>query len=122
MWILLAITSALCLGFYDIFKKLSVDGNNVLVVLFINTLFSSLLMSPVIVEGLADGYIGLGGSLLGHTHIAIKALIVLSSWLLGYFSIKHLPLTIAGPINASRPVMVLVGAIIIYAEHLSVWQ
>lgn len=122
MWILLAVTSALCLGFYDIFKKLSVDGNNVLVVLFLNTLFSSLLMAPVIVTGLAEGYIGLGESLIGHARIMIKALIVLSSWLLGYFSIKHLPLTIAGPINASRPVMVLVGAILIYAERLNLWQ
>ena len=33
MWILLAVASALCLGFYDVFKKLSVAGNNVLVVL-----------------------------------------------------------------------------------------
>ena len=52
----------------------------------------------------------------------VKALIVLSSWLLGYFSIKHLPLTVAGPVNASRPVMVLVGAILIYGERLNAWQ
>ena len=43
MWILLAVVSALCLGAYDIFKKISVDGNNVPVVLFFNTLFSALL-------------------------------------------------------------------------------
>jgi transporter family protein len=125
MWILLAITSALCLGFYDIFKKLSVNGNNVLVVLFLNTLFSSLPMSPVIISDLAAGNMGLAGdagSLIGHIHIVVKALIVLSSWLLGYFSIKHLPLTIAGPINASRPVLVLVGAIAIYGECLNAWQ
>lgn len=122
MWILLAVASALCLGFYDVFKKLSVAGNNVLVVLFLNTLFSSLLMAPVIIASLADGYIGLGGSLTGHFRIMVKALIVLSSWLLGYFSIKHLPLTVAGPVNASRPVMVLVGAILIYGERLNAWQ
>ena len=81
------VASALCLGFYDVFKKLSVAGNNVLVVLFLNTLFSSLLMAPVIIASLADGYIGLGGSLTGHFRIMVKALIVLSSWLLGYFSI-----------------------------------
>jgi transporter family protein len=125
MWILLAVTSALCLGFYDIFKKLSVNGNNVLVVLLLNTLFSSLLMSPVIISDFAAGNVGLmgaDGSLTGHVHIIIKAFIVLSSWLLGYFSIKHLPLTIAGPINASRPVIVLVGAIAIYGECLNAWQ
>ena len=35
MWILLAIASAVCLGVYDIFKKLSLNGNNVLTVLFL---------------------------------------------------------------------------------------
>lgn len=79
-------------------------------------------MSPVIVGGLVHGYIGLGGEFHGHILIIVKALIVLSSWLLGYFSIKHLPLTIAGPINASRPVMVLVGALLIFGEHLNLTQ
>lgn len=52
MWIVLAIVSALCLGVYDVFKKLSLNANNVLIVLFLNTLFSSLLMAPIIVSGL----------------------------------------------------------------------
>ncbi len=55
MWIVLAIVSALCLGVYDVFKKLSLNANNVLIVLFLNTLFSSLLMAPIIVSGLVDG-------------------------------------------------------------------
>lgn len=49
MWILLAVCSALGLGFYDVFKKLSVKGNNVLLVLMLNTLFGTILMSPVLV-------------------------------------------------------------------------
>ena len=35
---------------------------------------------------------------------------------------KHLPLTIVGPINATRPVMVLVGALLVFGEQLNVWQ
>jgi len=35
---------------------------------------------------------------------------------------KHLPLSIVGPINATRPVMVLVGAMIIFSEVLNFWQ
>ena len=35
---------------------------------------------------------------------------------------KHLPLTIVGPINATRPVMVLVGAMLIFGERLNAWQ
>ena len=35
---------------------------------------------------------------------------------------KHLPLTIVGPINATRPVMVLVGAMLIFGERLNLYQ
>lgn len=122
MWIILAIASALGLGFYDVFKKLSLSNNNVLIVLFLNTLFSTMFMSPVIVMCLTEGSIGLGDSAVGHLRIILKAFIVLSSWLLGYFGIKHLPLTIAGPINASRPVIVLVGALVIFGERLNLMQ
>ena len=122
MWVLLATLSALCLGFYDVMKKLSVNGNNVLGVLFLNTLFGALLMLPVIILGLCHGNYGLGNTLEGHGYILLKSGIVLSSWLLGYASIKHLPLTIAGPVNASRPVLVLVGALLFFGERLNLWQ
>lgn len=119
MWILLAVISALCLGFYDIMKKLSVRDNDVLTVLLLNTVFGAILMSPVIILHLVSGSVGLGETAEGHYLILIKAVIVLSSWLLGYFAIKHLPLTIQGPVNASRPVMVLVGAVLIFGEQLN---
>ena len=122
MWIILAIASALCLGVYDVFKKLSLNGNNVLTVLFFNTLFGALLMSPIIVQCLMNGSIGLGDTVTGHSHILIKSFIVLSSWLFGYFGLKHLPITIAGPINATRPVMVLIGAMLIFGEQLNLMQ
>ena len=48
--------------------------------------------------------------------------IVLSSWIFGYFGMKHLPLTIVGPINATRPVMTLVGALLVYGEVLNLYQ
>lgn len=122
MWIILAIASALCLGVYDVFKKLSLNGNNVLTVLFFNTLFGALLMSPIIVQCLMNGSTGLGDTVTGHFHILIKSFIVLSSWLFGYFGLKHLPITIAGPINATRPVMVLIGAMLIFGEQLNLMQ
>ena len=79
MWVLLATLSALCLGFYDVMKKLSVNGNNVLGVLFLNTLFGALLMLPVIILGLCHGNYGLGNTLEGHGYILLKSGIVLSS-------------------------------------------
>ena len=48
MWLVLAFCSAFLLGCYDVNKKLSLNGNAVIPVLFLNTLFSSLLFVPFI--------------------------------------------------------------------------
>ena len=48
-----------------------------------------------------------------------KSALVLSSWMAGYVAMKHLPLTIVGPVNATRPVLVLVGAIFLFGERLN---
>ncbi len=129
MWLLLAFLSATLLGFYDVFKKHSLSGNAVIPVLFLNTLFSSLIFLPFILISY------LSPSLLDQTmffvptvgwevqkYIVLKSFIVLSSWILGYFGMKHLPLTIVGPINATRPVMVLVGALLFFGERLNLYQ
>ena len=129
MWIILAFISATLLGFYDVAKKQSLKGNAVLKVLLLNTLFSTILFSPIILNSI----FGLGwfegsrfsiplGSADDHFAVFIKAILVLSSWICGYFGLKELPLTIAAPINATRPVMTLVGAMIIFGERLNLTQ
>ena len=128
MWLILAFMSAALLGCYDSFKKQALKGNAVIPVLFLNTLFSSLIFLPFIilsdVSNVLDGTIFhvTSGGWEVHKYIVLKAVIVLSSWVLGYFGMKHLPLTIVGPINATRPVMVLVGALLVFGERLNVWQ
>ena len=128
MWLLLAFLSATLLGFYDTFKKKALGSNAVIPVLFLNTLFSSLIFLPFIIlsatTGVLDGTIfhADSGGWEVHRYILVKSCIVLSSWVLGYFGMKHLPLTIVGPINATRPVMVLVGAFIVFGERLNGWQ
>ena len=47
---------------------------------------------------------------------------MLSSWLCGYIGIKHLPITIVSPIQATRPVLVLLGALLIFGEKLNDYQ
>ena len=128
MWLLLAFLSATLLGFYDSFKKKALSGNAVIPVLFLNTVFSSLIFIPFII--LSYGSTTLDGSIFHvasggwevHKYILLKSCIVLSSWLAGYFGMKHLPLTIVGPINATRPVMVLVGALLVFGEQLNLYQ
>ena len=129
MWLSLAFLSAVLLGFYDSFKKESLGGNAVIPVLFLNTLFCSLIFIPFILLSYCgsalDGSIFKVGEYGGwevQKWILLKSVIVLSSWLLGYFGMKHLPLTIVGPINATRPVLVLVGAMIVFGERLNLLQ
>ncbi len=129
MWLLLAFTSAALLGFYDVFKKKALHDNAVLPVLGLNTIFSSLIFLPFIVLSYIDGgissqsmfYVPQAGWEV-HKFILLKSVIVLSSWIFGYFGMKHLPITIVGPINATRPVMVLVGAMLIFGERLNLYQ
>ena len=129
MWLYLAFVSALLLGFYDVAKKRSLANNAVLPVLWLNSVFGALLFLPLILN--SELSLGLGegtilsfeqGTLHDHLLIVIKAFIVLSSWMCGYFGLKHLPLTIVGPINATRPVMVLLGALLVFGERLNVMQ
>ena len=128
MWLLLAFLSACLLGFYDVFKKLSLKNNPVIPVLFLNTLFSSFFFLPFILvsseTNILDGSIFhvASGGWECHKWIMLKSIIVLSSWIFGYIAIKNLPITLVGPINATRPVMVLVGAMLVFGEKLNVWQ
>lgn len=115
IWLLFAFLSAALLGFYDVFKKQALRGNAVLPVLFLNTLCCSLLFLPLL------GEIPFGGWEV-QRYIVLKSGIVLASWLCGYFGMKHLPLTLVGPINATRPVMVLLGALLVFGEQLNLWQ
>ena len=129
MWLLLAFLSATLLGFYDVFKKQSLKDNAVLPVLFLNTFFSSLVFLPFILLSVYEPDL-LGGTIFNvpvagweqHKYIIIKSFIVLSSWIFGYFGMKHLPITIVGPINATRPVMVLIGAMLVFGERLNLYQ
>ena len=129
MWLTLAFTSAALLGLYDVAKKRALTDNAVLPVLLLNTLFSSQLFVPVIVAaecglGWFDGTLleSVPGDAHAHALVALKSAIVLVSWVFGYFAMKHLPLTIVGPINATRPVMVLVGAMLLFGERLNGYQ
>ena len=129
MWVSLAFLSALMLGLYDVAKKRSLKDNAVLPVLWLNTLFSSIIFLPSLLDsafggGWLDGSLleTTSGTLHDHARVFLKAVMVLSSWIFGYFGIKHLPLTIVGPINATRPVLTLCGAMLIFGERLNGYQ
>lgn len=128
MWILLAILSALCLGFYDVSKKQALTRFNVVGVLTLSVLFSSLLLLPFFVGSVA-GWIGEQSlfyvplvDVKTHVFIVIKAALVLSSWLCAYAAMKHLPISLVAPLNATRPMWTLLGALVLFGERLNAWQ
>ena len=129
MWIVLAFISALCLGCYDVSKKIALSENKVVDVLTISVCVSAVVLSVPLVlsrlcpEAMGESYFHvphLDGS--AHLFTLLKSLIVLSSWVFGYISLKHLPISVVSPMQATRPMWTLVGALLIFQEQLNTWQ
>ncbi|MCX7987546.1 MAG: DMT family transporter [Bacteroidales bacterium] len=129
IWIILSILSAILLGIYDIFKKISLTRNAVLPVLFFSSLINALLFIPVLYIAyfteLPIQYPLFQFSTLtfsDHLFFALKSVIVGSSWTLAYYAMKYLPITIVSPIRSSGPLWTLLGAVLIFGEKLTFWQ
>ena len=121
MWACWILASAVFLAFYDIAKKASVKDNAVLPVLLMATSAGG--AAYVTVLGLAGGISSaLDVSVQHFVLIAIKSLIVATSWVLTYCALKTLPITIATPIRASAPALVFIAAFFIYGERPSFVQ
>ncbi len=125
MWLLLAIGSAIFLGFYDIFKKISLQQNAVLPTLFFSTVAASIVMLVFVLLS-EMGFIPADNKafvphldIQGHIRMLLKTVIVLSSWICTYFALKHLPLTIFAPIRSSGPLWTTIGAFVFFSERLT---
>jgi len=128
-WGYLAVVSALFLAVYDLFRKSSLKGNAVLPVLYLSTLTSLFIFLPLILVSTYNTEVSHNAfwfvpSVPLHFHLffILKALIVASSWVLEYYAIKHLPITIVTPIRSTGPVWTVTGAVLIYGEVMSVMQ
>ncbi len=129
MWTVLAFISALCLGFYDVSKKIALRENRVIDVLTISICVSALFLSiPLILsrlcpEIMTDTHFYVPPmDRTAHAYTLLKSVIVLSSWIFGYISLKHLPISVVSPMQATRPMWTLIGALLIFQEHLNAWQ
>lgn len=129
MWVILALVSAVLLGLYDVFKKLSLNHNAVLPVLFISTITAAVIVFPVVLgsalwpEAFQSVYLYVP-PVTAHEHllIFIKSVIVVASWIFAFHAMKHLPITIISPIRATGPIWTLIGAILIFHERLNPMQ
>ena len=129
MWVVLAFISALCLGGYDISKKISLRDHRVVDVLTLSILISSLLLSLPLILSRFFPEVMTGThfyvpqlDLQAHLLTIVKSCIVLSSWVFAYISLKHLPLSVVSPMQATRPMWTLIGALLIFGERLNTWQ
>lgn len=128
-WIALSICSALLLGFYDLAKKHALRENAVLPVLFFGIVTSACVWLPFVLwSHLApESYPSaqfLVQPLAGYEHVLLflKSALVAGSWIFGYFALKHLPLSIAGPIRATGPLWTILLAVGLMSETPSAWQ
>lgn len=126
MWLFFGLLSALLLGAYDVSKKISVEANAVIPVLWISILLSSVLLLPfLLLSRLQPGFLTdtiffvPKLDLQAHFFVFLKALIVLASWILAYFSLKNLPITVVTPIRSTQPIWTVFGAILFWGESPS---
>jgi len=132
MWVILSLISAFLLGFYDIFKKQTVVGNAIIPVLFYSTMISGALFLPFVLLSQLNPAFFEGGflsklciePLTARQHLLIlgKTAIILVSWMFSYSAMKHLPITVVGPVNQLRPAISVVLLFLIFQEQLTVVQ
>jgi len=122
-WILLTALSALCLGVYDLLKKHAVLDNAVLPVLFWGVVTSAVLWLPFVIwSALAPDSVPVDFFRVDrldarrHGWLFAKSALVAASWLFGYFALKHLPLSTAGPIRSTGPLWTILIAVLFLGE------
>lgn len=120
-WTLWILASSVFLAFYDLAKKASVRDNAVLPVLLMSTCFGS---AAFAVGLAAAGDIGAvcRADLSTVCLAAVKSVIVATSWIFTFCTLRTLPITIATPIRASAPALVFVVAFFLYGEVPSLVQ
>lgn len=129
MWIYLGLLAALFLSFNALCRKMSVSGNAVFPVLFVSNATSLLLIFPFFIGSIfyAEKFqeIGMyvpGITLEDHFYIGIKAVLMTISWVLNFYALKYLPITIVTPIRGTGPFFTFLGAMFIYNESPVLFQ
>ncbi|MBQ8958394.1 MAG: EamA family transporter [Bacteroidales bacterium] len=132
MWVVLSLVSAFLLGFYDIFKKQTVVGNAIIPVLFYSTMISGLIFLPLVLLSSFKPYVFQGDfmqrlfiePITPRQHLLVmgKTAIILCSWMFSYSAMKHLPITVVGPVNQLRPAMSVILLFLVFQEELTLVQ
>ena len=130
-WVALGLLAGLVLGGYDFLTKLALRAQGVLTVVLVSSLLGACLWLPFL---LLPAGLGLGPVLqpLGlqplplawreHALLLPKSLMMVLTWVLSYYAVKALPLSISAGVRASGPLWTAMGAILLLGEQLNAWQ
>jgi len=128
-WIALGLLAGLVLGTYDFLTKLALREKTVLEVVLWSSVLGALIWTPFffVPEARADVFRHLGlypARLTGAQQIVLlpKSMMMVVTWILSYYAVKSLPLSISAGVRASGPLWTAVGAILFLSEQLSWWQ
>lgn len=123
-WVLLSILSALFLGVYDLAKKAGVRENAVPPVLFFGVLAGAAVWAPLLLWSAvfpdsfpSERFMVKPLEPAEHGLLFIKSALVSCSWILNYFAVKHLPVSIASPIRATAPLWTILIAVALLGER-----
>ena len=120
-WLGYILCSAATLSLYDICKKHSAEGNRTFSVLLLTTATGFVAVACALA---VRGRLGTALALppLHMLLLAVKSVIVATSWALAYWSLKTLPLTVMAPIRATGPIWTTFAALFIFSEIPSAVQ
>jgi len=128
-WIALGLAAGLLLGTYDFFTKFALREKGVLEVVFLSSIIGSFLWLPLffLPDGVAPildpiGLYPKSFSWQQHLVVLPKSVLMVVTWILSYYSVKALPLSISAGVRASGPIWTAFGAILLLNEVLSFGQ
>ncbi|MDA8443712.1 EamA family transporter [Paracidovorax valerianellae] len=128
-WIALGLLAGLVLGTYDFLTKLALREKTVLEVVMWSSLLGALLWVPFffVPAPWANTLKPIGlypASLTAAEQMALlpKSAMMVATWVLSYYSVKSLPLSISAGVRASGPLWTALGAIVFLSEQLNWWQ
>jgi drug/metabolite transporter (DMT)-like permease len=128
-WVLLGLLAGLVLGTYDFLTKLALREKGVLEVVLLSSLLGALVWAPFLLAPAAASHglqpWGLHPAPLGWREQALvlpKSLMMVATWVLSYYAVKALPLSISAGVRASGPLWTAAGAIVLLGEQLGWWQ
>jgi drug/metabolite transporter (DMT)-like permease len=128
-WIALGLLAGLVLGTYDFLTKLALKEKTVLEVVLWSSVLGALIWLPFffIPPAGADAFrhTGLYPAQLTPAEqwvLLPKSLMMVAAWVLSYYSVKSLPLSISAGVRASGPLWTAMGAILFLSEQLDWWQ